>query len=115
VPGKPSAAYAERDDANMTVKVSSVGTLLSIHWSSVPAARVVKNFGARDYCGEISRTRKLSAALWLTTTTESPAAWPLYEFKQGLALFFARNTAASCSVRARGIMVRLVQARAKTP
>lgn len=69
-PGKPSAAYAERDDANMTVKVSFVGTLLSIHWVPVPAARVAKNFGAKDYCGEISRTKKSSAALWLTTTTE---------------------------------------------
>ncbi|WP_426196452.1 hypothetical protein [Massilia sp. DWR3-1-1] len=70
VPGKPGAAYAERDDANMTVKVTSVGTLLSIKWVSVPAARVAKHFGARDYCGEISRTGKSSAALWLTTTTE---------------------------------------------
>ena len=70
LPGKPGAAFGERDDANIQVKKSRVGTLLSAHWASVPAARVAKNFAAQDYCGEIARTKKSSAPLWLTTTTE---------------------------------------------
>lgn len=69
-PGKPAAAYAERDDANIEVKKSPSGTLLSVRWVSIPPARAAKNFAAKDYCGEIARTKQSSAPLWLTTTTE---------------------------------------------
>jgi hypothetical protein len=70
VPGKVAAAYGERDDANIKVKKSSVGTLINVRWDSIPAARAAKNFAAKDYCTEISKTKKSSAPLWLTTTTE---------------------------------------------
>ena len=69
-PGKITVAYAERDDANSQVKESSVGTLISVRWVPVPASRAAKNFQARDYCDEVAKTKKSSAALWLTTTTE---------------------------------------------
>jgi hypothetical protein len=69
-PGKISVAYAERDDANTQVQESSVGTLLNVRWVPVPASRVAKNFQAMDYCGEVAKTKKSSASLWLTTTTE---------------------------------------------
>lgn len=69
-PGKISVAYAERDDANTQVKNSSVGTLLNVHWVTVPASRVAKNFQAMDYCDEVAKTKKSSASLWLKTTTE---------------------------------------------
>jgi hypothetical protein len=69
-PGKISVAYAERDDANTQVQESSVGTLLNVRWVPVPASRVAKNFQATDYCGEVAKTKKSSASLWLTTTTE---------------------------------------------
>jgi hypothetical protein len=70
MPGKPGAAYGERDDANMRVKESSVGTLLGVLWVSVPATRVAKKFEAKDWCGEIAKTGQSSAPLWLTTTKE---------------------------------------------
>lgn len=69
-PGKITVAYAERDDANSQVKESSVGTLISVRWVPVPTSRAAKNFQARDYCGEVAKTKKSSASLWLTTTTE---------------------------------------------
>lgn len=69
-PGQITVAYAERDDANSQVKESSVGTLLSVHWVPVPTSRATKNFQAMDYCGEVAKTKKSSASLWLTTTTE---------------------------------------------
>lgn len=69
-PGKISVAYAERDDANTQVKESSVGTLLNVRWVPVPTSRAAKNFQDRDYCGEVAKTKKSSASLWLTTTTE---------------------------------------------
>jgi hypothetical protein len=70
VPGKPTAAYAERDDANIQEKNSQVGTLLSVLWISVPVARVAKKFESKDYCGEVVKTGKSSAPLWLSTTKE---------------------------------------------
>jgi hypothetical protein len=70
VPGKISAAYVERDDANVQVKESSVGTLLTVMWVKVPASRAAKNFQAKDYCAEVASTGKSSAPLWLTTTKE---------------------------------------------
>lgn len=69
-PGKISVAYSERDDANMQVKESSVGTLLNVRWIPVPASRAAKNFQAKDYCDEVAKTKKSSAPLWLITTTE---------------------------------------------
>ena len=70
VPGRITIAYAERDDANTQVKTSSVGALLSVRWVPVPVSRAEKNFQGKDYCGEVAKTKKSSAALWLTTTTE---------------------------------------------
>lgn len=69
-PGKIAVGYVERDDANSTVKESSVGTLLSVRWVPVPASRAAKNFQAVDYCSEVAKTKKSSAPIWLTTTTE---------------------------------------------
>lgn len=68
--GKITAAYVERDDANVQVNQSSVGVLTNVRWVSVPASRAAKNFQGRDYCGELAKTRKSSAPLWLTTATE---------------------------------------------
>ena len=70
VPGKITVAYAERDDANTQVKESKSGTLTSVRWVPVPVSRAAKNFQSKDYCGEVAKTKKSSAALWLTTTTE---------------------------------------------
>lgn len=70
VPGRITVAYAERDDANTQVKESRSGTLTSARWVPVPASRAAKNFQAKDYCAEVAKTKKSSAALWLTTTTE---------------------------------------------
>lgn len=35
-----------------------------------PTSRAAKNFKAMDYCGEVAKTKKSSASLWLTTTAE---------------------------------------------
>ncbi|VVP79365.1 hypothetical protein PS918_02139 [Pseudomonas fluorescens] len=70
VPGKITAAYTERDDANTRVKESSVGTLLNVRWVPVPASRAARHFQAKDYCAEVATTKKSSAPLWLITTTE---------------------------------------------
>lgn len=70
MPGTITVAYAERDDANSRVKKSSVGTLLTAHWVPIPASRAAKRFEAMDYCAEVAKTKKSSAALWLTTTTD---------------------------------------------
>ncbi len=69
-PGRITVAYAERDDANIQVKESSVGTLTNLRWIPVPSTRAAKNFQAKEYCGEVAKTKKSSAPLWLTTTTE---------------------------------------------
>lgn len=69
-PGKILVGYAERDDANTQVKESTVGTLLNVRWVPVPASRAARNFQGSDYCGEVAKTKKSSAPIWLTTTTE---------------------------------------------
>jgi len=68
VPGKVTVAYAERDDANTQVKESKSCTLTGVRWLPVAVSRAAKNFQTRDYCGEVAKTKKSSAALWLSTT-----------------------------------------------
>lgn len=64
--GPISAGYAERDDSS--ARTSKDGTLqesFSVHWIGVPAARAKDKFSKADYCGEIAKTSKSSAPLWL--------------------------------------------------
>ncbi|MDM0076542.1 hypothetical protein QTH90_19185 [Variovorax sp. J2P1-59] len=69
-PGKPIAVYGERDDANAQIDSSANSTLTTVTWVPVPAARAARNFAAKDYCGEIARTRKSSAPTWLIDASE---------------------------------------------
>lgn len=59
--------YDERDDSRTTI--SRDGTQqehVTLHWASVPSARVRDKFGKADeLCGEIARTKKSSRAHWL--------------------------------------------------
>lgn len=64
-PGKASAGFAERDDANIDMRREKYSTSLRVNWVSVPAARGQDKFGRSDYCGEIARTSQSTAPLWL--------------------------------------------------
>lgn len=64
--GPITAGYAERDDS--ATSVSKDGTLqesLNVRWTPVPSARAKGRFSKTDYCGEVSKTGKSSAPLWL--------------------------------------------------
>ncbi|NYT64010.1 hypothetical protein H0A66_16965 [Alcaligenaceae bacterium] len=63
-------AYSERDDAGAEVKESERKTYvtLGVNWRPIPIKRAKSKFSAQDYCGEISKTKKSSAPLWLPAT-----------------------------------------------
>ncbi|MEJ8846953.1 hypothetical protein [Variovorax rhizosphaerae] len=64
--GPVSIGFAERDDTR--TKVSKDGTLqesLTMHWVGIPAPRAQAKFAAKDYCGEVARTGKSSAPMWM--------------------------------------------------
>jgi len=64
-PRQPVAGYAERDDANLVEIPEKYAVGLTVSWVSIPANRAPAAFAQRDYCGEIAKTGKSSAPLWL--------------------------------------------------
>ncbi|NYT61276.1 hypothetical protein H0A66_02905 [Alcaligenaceae bacterium] len=61
--------YAERDDSRFEIKdVDGAFLTFDSKWTEVPAKRVRSKFATHDYCGEISKTKKSSAPLWLSAT-----------------------------------------------
>ncbi len=65
-PGAPIAGFAERDDTRTSIERD--GTLqehITLHWTSVSAARARDKFGKADLCGEVAKTKKSSATRWM--------------------------------------------------
>lgn len=56
--------YTEREDANATLTEARLGAT----WRTISSRRAKDKFAALDYCGELSKTRKSSAPLWLPAT-----------------------------------------------
>lgn len=64
--GPLTVGYAERDDS--ATSVSKDGTLqesINVKWTPVPSVRAKEKFSKADYCGEVAKTGKSSAPLWL--------------------------------------------------
>jgi len=70
--GAVTTGFGERDDS--ATSISKDGTLqesLNVKWTSVPSARAKGKFSKTDYCGEVARTGKSSAPLWLLPGKET--------------------------------------------
>lgn len=62
--GRPTVAYAERDDANMRSRKTRRYANLNVPWVPTASKRVAARFAGHDYCGEIARTGQSAARLW---------------------------------------------------
>lgn len=71
--GPVVTAYAERnDEATIVSKPAREQDSLTVHWVSVPAARVKARFAKADYCGDVRRTQKSAAPHWMTDAGMKP-------------------------------------------
>ena len=67
------AAYAERNDEGAIIgKPAREQDSLTVHWVSVPAARVKAKFAKSDFCGEVQRSQRASVPHWLTDAGAKP-------------------------------------------
>lgn len=64
-PGQPVAAHVELDEANIRIDRERSMLGMRAYWVAISAARAPKAFAERDYCGEIAKTGRSSAAPWL--------------------------------------------------
>ncbi|MGB3740918.1 MAG: hypothetical protein WA968_02515 [Castellaniella sp.] len=63
-PGAPIRAYAEREDANYTVKETKGHVNVTAAWRNVRVQNAEGKFADKDYCKEIAESKASSAAWW---------------------------------------------------
>ena len=64
ISGAPIKAYAEREDANYTVKETNRHVRITAVWNNVRVQNAEGKFAEKDYCKEIAESKVSSVAWW---------------------------------------------------